>query len=102
MIVTVKLFGMLKTQLQHSSGLNESELKVPLDQGCRVDDLIAAIQSMNADVGDLLLKRKILVSVNHEVAHGETELAGTDEIALLPPFSGGSSRPGEMLADVYR
>ncbi len=97
MIVTVKLFGMLKTQLH-----NESELKVPLDQGCRVDDLIAAIQSMHADVGDLLLKRKILVSVNHEVAHGETELAVTDEIALLPPFSGGSYTPWEMFADVYR
>ncbi|MYA29273.1 MAG: MoaD/ThiS family protein [Nitrospira sp. SB0666_bin_27] len=97
MIVTVKLFGMLKTQLH-----NESELKVPLDQGCRVYDLIAAIQSMNADVGDLLLKRKILVSVNHEVADGETELAGTDEIALLPPFSGGACPPWEMLADVYR
>ncbi|MCY4131167.1 MAG: MoaD/ThiS family protein [Nitrospira sp.] len=97
MIVTVKLFGMLKTQLH-----NESELKVALDQGCRVDDLIAAIQSMNADVGDLLLKRKILVSVNHEIAHGETKLAGTDEIALLPPFSGGSCTPWEMLADVYR
>lgn len=99
MIVTVKLFGMLKTQLHNES---ESELKVSLDRGCRVDDLIAAIQSMNADVGDLLLKRKILVSVNHEVAHGETELAGTDEIALLPPFSGGSCTPWEMLADVYR
>ena len=53
MIVTVKLFGMLKTQLH-----NESELKVQLDQGCRVEDLIEAIQSMNPDVGDLLLKRK--------------------------------------------
>lgn len=97
MIVTVKLFGMLKTQLH-----NESELKVQLHQGCRVDDLIAAIQAMNPDVGDLLLKRKILVSVNHDVAHGETELTGTDEIALLPPFSGGSCTPGGMPADVYR
>ncbi len=97
MIVTVKLFGMLKAQLH-----NQSELKVPLEQGGQVDDLIAAIQAMNPEVGDLLLKRKILVSVNHEIAHGETELAGSDEIALLPPFSGGSWTPGRMPADVYR
>ena len=97
MNVTVKLFGMLKTQLS-----NESELKVQLDQGCRVDDLVAALQSMNPEVGDLLLKRKILVSVNHEIAHGDTELASADEIALLPPFSGGSAAPGRTPSHVYR
>ena len=97
MTVTVKLFGMLKAQLHH-----DSDLTVQLDQGRRVEDLIAAIQSMNPDVGDLLLKRKILVSVNHEIAHGETELASSDEIALLPPFSGGSDSPGRMSSDVYR
>ena len=97
MTVTVKLFGMLKSQLS-----NESDLEVRLDQGRRVEDLIAAIQSMNPDVGDLLHKRKILVSVNHEVAHGETELTSSDEIALLPPFSGGSDSPGRMSSDVYR
>ena len=89
MTVTVKLFGMLKAQLH-----TETELQVQLDQGCRVEDLIAAIQSMNPDVGDLLLKRKILVSVNHEIAQGDTELTSSDEIALLPPFSGGSDTPG--------
>ena len=97
MTVTVKLFGMLKAQLH-----TEPELQVQLDQGCRVEDLIAAIQSMNPDVGDLLLKRKILVSVNHEIAHGDTELTSSDEIALLPPFSGGSDTSGRMPSDVYR
>ncbi len=97
MTVTVKLFGMLKTQLH-----NEPELKVRLDQGCQVNDLIVAIQSMNPDVGDLLLKRKVLVSVNHNVAHGETELASSDEIALLPPFSGGSCTPRGIRSYVYR
>lgn len=97
MTVTVKLFGMLKTQLS-----NESDFKVRLDQGCRVEDLIEAIQSMNPDVGDLLLKRKILVSVNHEIAHGKTELTSSDEIALLPPFSGGSGTSGGPSSHVYR
>lgn len=97
MTVTVKLFGMLKTQFHHGP-----ELRVELDRGCRVDDLIVAIQAMNPDLGDLLLKRKVLVSVNHDMAHGETELAGSDEIALFPPFSGGSFTPGRMPSYVYR
>ena len=87
MTVTVKMFGMLKTQLA-------PELQVTLDRGCRVHDLIAAIQALNPDVGDLLLKKKVLVSVNHDIAHGDLELSGSDEIALLPPFSGGSCRQG--------
>ncbi len=97
MTVTVKLFGMLKTQLS-----GEAELKVRLEPGGRVDDLIASVQSMNPEVGDLLLKRKILVSVNHEIAHGDTELTGSEEIAFLPPFSGGSDAPEERPAYVYR
>lgn len=89
MTVTVKLFGMLKTQLG-----TESELTVTLRQGGRVNDLIAAIQAMNPEVGELLLKKKVLVSVNHDVADGDVELSGSDEIALLPPFSGGSLGQG--------
>lgn len=89
MTVTVKLFGMLKTQLG-----TESELTVTLRQGGLVNDLIAAIQAMNPEVGELLLKKKVLVSVNHDVADGDVELSGSDEIALLPPFSGGSLGQG--------
>ncbi len=97
MTVTVKLFGMLKTQLH-----GESELQVRLEQGRRVDDLILAIRSMNPDVGELLLERKILVSVNQDIAHGETELASSDDIALLPPFSGGSCASERTASHVYR
>lgn len=89
MTVTVKLFGMLKTQLG-----TESELTVTVRQGALVNDLIAAIQAMNPEVGELLLKKKVLVSVNHDVADGDVELSGSDEIALLPPFSGGSRGQG--------
>ncbi len=97
MTVTVKLFGALKTRFGQAS-----ELTVRLDEGRRVCDLITAIRMMNPDVGNLLLDKKVLVSVNHDVAHGETELASSDDIALLPPFSGGSSAPGRMTVYVAR
>lgn len=85
MILTAKLFGMLKTLLKQ-----DSDLTLDLAEGSQVNDLIAQVQKLNPELGDLLLKKKVLVSVNHEIAHGETVLTSTDEIALLPPFAGGA------------
>jgi molybdopterin synthase catalytic subunit len=72
----------------------ESDLTLELHEGSQVNDLIAKVQKINPDLGDLLLKKKVLVSVNHEIAHGETMLMATDEIALLPPFAGGAGTGG--------
>ncbi|MDR8390736.1 MoaD/ThiS family protein [Aliifodinibius sp. S!AR15-10] len=36
-----------------------------------------------------LKDHQFLIAVNHEVISGKTELHPCDEIALLPPFSGG-------------
>ena len=85
MIMTVKLFGMLKGLLG-----GESDLTITLKPGAQVHDLIAAVQGLNPDVGELLLKKKVLVSVNHEIAHGDLTLTGSEEIAFLPPFAGGA------------
>ena len=85
MIVTVKLFGMLKSMLG-----NQGDLSVALEDGSQVQDLVSAVQRINPEVGELLLKKKVLVSVNHEMAHEELKVTGSDEIALLPPFAGGS------------
>ena len=87
MMVTVKLFGTLKDLLG-----KQSDLTLTLEENSSVQDLITAVQIINPEVGDLLLKKKVLVSVNHEIAHAELELTGSDEIALLPPFAGGAER----------
>lgn len=85
MTVTVKVFGALKARLG-----DRPALTVQLDQGRRVRDLIVAIHTLNPEVGALLLDKHVIVSVNHDIAHDDTELTSADEIALLPPFSGGS------------
>jgi molybdopterin converting factor small subunit len=41
----------------------------------------------------LIYNKKILVSVNQEIAHEETTLQEGDEVALLPPFAGGCEHP---------
>ncbi len=48
-------------------------------------------------IGELIHKKKVLVSVNQEISHEEMEVREDDEVALLPPFAGGS--PEEERAD---
>ncbi|MDH3503003.1 MAG: MoaD/ThiS family protein [Nitrospirota bacterium] len=81
----VKLFGMLKTMVPGGK-----DLEVVLSEGGRVRDLVHSIQIEHPQVGELLDKKKVLVSVNQEIAHWETMLVESDEIALLPPFAGGA------------
>ena len=81
----VRLFGMLKTLV---AGANSLELSLP--EGSQVKDLVDSLQVQYPDLGELLLKKKVVVSVNQEIAHWETALVESDEIALLPPFAGGA------------
>ncbi len=85
-MVTVKLFGMTKMMAG-----NRGSLSLDLANGRRVKDLIGAIDSGHPAIGELLHKKKVLVSVNQEIAHEETEIKDGDEIALLPPFAGGTA-----------
>ena len=81
----IKLFGMLKTMIPGGK-----DLAVAFSEGEQVKDLVHAIQREYPQVGELLEKKKVLVSVNQEIAHWDTVLDTADEVALLPPFAGGS------------
>ena len=91
-MITVRLFGMTKMLAG-----NQGTLSLNLVNGRRVRDLVGALETGYPAIGDLLLKKKILVSVNQEIAHEETEIKDGDEIALLPPFAGGA--PDEVSDD---
>ena len=84
-MVTIKLFGIVKNLIGQ-----EKELVLDLPGGSKVRDLVEMLQSRFPDVGELVLKKKVLVSVNQEIAHEDTEITTSDEIALLPPFAGGA------------
>jgi molybdopterin converting factor small subunit len=51
---------------------------------------VAALDVQHPNLGELLREKKVVVSVNQEIAHWETALGESDEIALLPPFAGGA------------
>ena len=85
-MITIKLFGMTK-----SLAGNQGSLSLALTNGRRVKDLVELLDGGYPQIAELIHKKKVLVSVNQEIAHEETEIRDGDEIALLPPFAGGSS-----------
>ncbi|HPV83902.1 MAG TPA: MoaD/ThiS family protein [Nitrospira sp.] len=85
MTVTIQLFGMTKMLAG-----NQGTLSLALQDGKRVKDLVAVIDSAYPKIGELLQKKKVLVSVNQDIAHEDVEVRDGDEIALLPPFAGGN------------
>lgn len=86
-MITVRLFGMTKMLAG-----NQSSLSVSVPDGRYVKDLVGLIEARYPAIGELIQKKKVLVSVNQEVAHEETIINDGDEIALLPPFAGGSGQ----------
>ena len=76
MQVTVRLFA----QLRERAGT--SELSIELPEGARVKDAIE-------ELGSLADGLPVVMAVNREYADGEAPLAPGDELALIPPVSGG-------------
>jgi molybdopterin converting factor small subunit len=85
-MVTIRLFGMTKSLAD-----NQDSLALTMVNGQRVKDLVELLDVGYPMIGELIHKKKVLVSVNQEIAHEETEIKDGDEIALLPPFAGGTS-----------
>ena len=84
-MVTIRLFGMTK-----SLAGNQESLSLAVNNGTQVKDLVDLLDAGYPAIGELIHKKKVLVSVNQEIAHEETEIRDGDEIALLPPFAGGT------------
>lgn len=83
-MITVRLFGVTKMMAG-----NQGTLSLDLTNGSRVKDLIGSLEAGYPAIGELIQKKKVLVSVNQEIAHEDTTILDGDEVALLPPFAGG-------------
>lgn len=94
-MITVKLFGMTK-----SLAGNQSILTLALANGQSVKNVIELVNKRYPTIGDLIYKKKILVSVNQEIAHEDTKVQEGDDVALLPPFAGGTEN--DLLVRVQR
>jgi len=83
MRIRVLLFGPLR------EAVGAKDLSLELPERARVADLRTRLAGEHPVVGRY--GDRLLLSVNQEVAGPETELAEGDEVALLPPVSGGAS-----------
>jgi molybdopterin converting factor subunit 1 len=77
MNVTVRLFAGLRER----AGTAEVALELP--DGARVSDALARMEPLIRDI-------PVVMAVNQEYAENEQSLAPGDELALIPPVSGGS------------
>jgi molybdopterin converting factor subunit 1 len=81
-MITVKLFAILKEQ----AGKDELQIS---GNPATVADLLTHIAQEYPAIADMLSRGCVLVSVNHEFVERSATLRDGDEVALMPPFSGG-------------
>lgn len=79
MRVVVKLFA------QHRAAVGHADVTLDLPVGATARDAVAALASRWAEVD----VRGSMVAVNARYASPEVALSDGDELALLPPVSGG-------------
>lgn len=78
--VSVLLFGITRDLT------NQSTLTVPVTEGTRVDELLAGLHQQFPALAGI---RSLLVAVNGEYAELDQIINQNDEVALIPPVSGG-------------
>jgi MoaE-MoaD fusion protein len=80
--VTVRLFAMLRERA------GEGKLELELEPGTTVARALERLAE-ERPVGELLRRLPVRTAVNREYADGATLLAAGDELAVIPPVSGG-------------
>jgi molybdopterin synthase catalytic subunit/molybdopterin converting factor small subunit len=88
MTVNVRLFSLLRER----AGRDLVELQ--LDDGATVADALKALSALPA-LHDVLRRLPVQMAVNRDYATPSTRLAADDELALIPPLSGGGTPRAE-------
>lgn len=83
MVIKVRFFAMLKTK----AGKEEATLTVP--EHIPFAQLKDILKKEFPALAEFIDRKSIMISVNQEFADKNTIIKDGDEVALLPPFSGG-------------
>lgn len=83
-MITVKYFANLKQM----AGKDEEQFD--LGKETTLDQVWDAISQTLPKIATLIKEKKVMVAVNYDVVSLDAVVHDGDEIALLPPFSGGS------------
>lgn len=83
-MITLKYFASLKSIAEKDEDRLDIENPITLDQ---LSDIISKTAPK---MGEMIREKKVLVSINQEMASVDTIIHDGDEVAFLPPFSGGT------------
>ena len=87
MKLEVRLFAMLRERAGADS------VEIELEDGATTEDALAAL-GRAPGLGETLERMPVRVAVNREYVEPGTELHPGDELAVIPPVSGGAPDPG--------
>jgi len=82
-MITVKYFASLKS----IAGKDEDQFN--LGPEVSLLQLSQEIAKTSPQLGEWVREKRVMVSINHDIASPTTIVKDGDEVALLPPFSGG-------------
>lgn len=82
-MIKVRFFAMLKNK----TGKEEVNLSVP--ENITLEKLKIILKNEFPAIAEFIERKSIMISVNQEFADKNTVIKDGDEVALLPPFSGG-------------
>ncbi len=82
-MISIKYFANLK----EVAGKESEELTA--SDGMKLADLCSQLEDSQSQIVEMIRQKNVMVAINQEMATMDTEIKDGDEIAFLPPFSGG-------------
>jgi molybdopterin converting factor subunit 1 len=83
-MITLKYFASLRDIAE------KEEDSLVIKNPITIDQLSDIISKTAPKMGTIIREKKVMISVNQEMASADTIIHDGDEVAFLPPFSGGA------------
>ena len=83
-MITLKYFSSLRDIAE------KEEDSLDIENPITIDQLSDIISKTTPKMGAIIREKKVMISVNEEMASADTIIHDGDEVAFLPPFSGGA------------
>ena len=83
-MITLKYFASLRAIAE------KEEDSLNIENPITIDQLSDIISKTAPKMGAIIREKKVMISVNQEMASADTIIHDGDEVAFLPPFSGGA------------
>ena len=69
---------------------DKEEEQLEIENPITIDQLSDIISKTKPKMGEIIRDKKVMISVNQEMVSADTIIHDGDEVAFLPPFSGGT------------